>query len=194
MIKPHAFHLEPHKSAIHCSDTAITFITKCHVGKKYWKPTWSRLNRCLGLLSLLSTARWWSSRFERQEAHELTNRQEALRCRGHAKPWQTNCHKSNLAAQFWHSTTLVSNLSTPCLWKWQTTLRLQNKQARKSPCSAFPTTTEALQHREQFLNRGEVTVYARQRLPVARHQPQNLNDMFYSQLASVYKRLAAISA
>lgn len=37
MIKTHAFHLEPHKSAIHCSDTAITFITKCHVEKKILK-------------------------------------------------------------------------------------------------------------------------------------------------------------
>lgn len=76
------------------------------------------LNRCLGWLSLLSTARWWSSRFEPQEAHELTHHQKAPWHRGHAKPRQTAIylfifHKSYLVAQFWHSTTRSSNLSAP---------------------------------------------------------------------------------
>lgn len=134
-------HLKPYKNSrllLEFRNKCINFWQKCH--DKMLKSNLISLNRCLGSLLLLFTTRWWSSRFERQEAHELTNQKEdALWYTGHAKSWESNSPKKPPQLDsFWHSATLrVPNLSTHCLWKWQNTPRLQNKRARKSPCSTF---------------------------------------------------------
>lgn len=140
-----------------------------NVMRKMLKTDLISLNRCLGLLSLLSTARWWSSRFEPQEAHELTNHQKAPWHRGHAKPRQTVYLFIFSQKQPGHTVlTFHDSFVQPlnaCLWKWPTTLRLQNKQARKSPRSSLPTITESLEHSE----RSESQFTRGKRLAVARH-------------------------
>lgn len=103
----HAFvHPEAHKSATRRKDKAIPLI-KWHLEKE----------RKTNLISLSPrfTARWWSSRFEQREAHELTNHRDAL-----CHSWHANLRRTVLSPRqiilvprFWHSTTLGSNVSTP---------------------------------------------------------------------------------
>lgn len=193
-------HLQPNKTktADHRSDfqhECINFWQKRHV--KMLKSNLISLNRCLGSLLLLFTTRWWSSRFERQEAHELTERRgDALRCTGHAKSSESNSHKNAVwVTQF---VTFRHSPGPQPLYALLVKVAKHSpptKQASEEiPVLNRPTITEALQHLEQPPPPALETHISHSEDRVLCYIQKKIKVSCLIRRSCVYKRLAAISA
>lgn len=142
-------HAQYHHAVI--SNNRVRFGPKIiHKKKRFHKRTvqtnliW--LHRWLGWRSLLRTTRWWSSRFDQREAHELTNPHgEALRYGGQAREHtrrnnteQTNYGKGEPAqvTRWLHAPDIPRlNLSAPRLWESGKQLPAYNKKKKKKQAS-----------------------------------------------------------
>lgn len=144
-------HLEPCKDARHCLDKAITLI-KCHVENIENRPDLAKPLPRLALAPFhgeVMKQQVWTARSTWVDKP----RKSAVTLRACEAP--VNYYLFNYFPQKQSGHTVLTfhdSFVQPlnaCLWKWPTTLCLQNKQARKSPRSSLPTITEALQHGEQ---------------------------------------------